>query len=88
MLSISILGPSFVVLIDNQVDIEVALDLGEDENKKETKKELDEKDTFFQVYATSVIVKKCHLSLQNNHTLHQYRNHIIDVQSPPPKHLV
>ena len=88
MLSLSILGPSFIVIIDSHADIEIALDLGEDENKKETKKELDEKKTFFQLYTTPAIAKKGHQNLQNNHIPHQYRNHIIDVQSPPPKHTV
>lgn len=86
MLSLSILGPSFIVLIDNQADIEVALELGEDENKKETKKELDEKDTFFELYRTTAIAKKSHVSFQNTHAVHLYGSHIIDVQSPPPEH--
>ncbi|MFT5893022.1 MAG: hypothetical protein ACI9Y7_003141 [Dokdonia sp.] len=77
-----------MVLIDSHADIEIALDLGEDENKKETKKELDEKKTFFQLHTTLALAKNCHQNLQNNHILHQYRNHIIDVQSPPPKHTV
>lgn len=85
---LSLLGPSFVVLIDNQADIEVALDLGEDENKKETKKELDEKDTFFEFYTTLAIEKKPYVSFQNNHILHLYGNHITDVQSPPPEYSV
>ena len=85
MLSLSILGPCFIVLIDKQADIEVALELGEDENKKESKKELDEKDTFFELYATPAIAKKSYVSFYNNHTVHLYGNHIIDVQSPPPE---
>lgn len=86
MLSLSILGPSFLMLIDSHCDIEIALDLGEEENKKDTKKELDEKDAFFQLYTTPIIAKKCHQISQNNHILHQYRSHVVDVQSPPPKY--
>lgn len=86
MLSLSILGPSFLMLIDSHCDIEIALDFGEEESKKDAKKELDEKDAFFQLYTTPVIAKKCRQISQNNHILHQYRNHIVDVQSPPPKH--
>lgn len=88
MLSLSILGPSFIVLVGNQADIEVALDHGEDENKKETKKELDEKDTFFELYATPAIAKKSYISFQNNHIIHLYGSHITDVQSPPPEYNV
>lgn len=84
MLSLSILGPSFLMLINSHCDIEIALDLGEEENK-ESKKELTEKDSFFQLYITPVIAKKCYQISQNKHILHQYRNHVIDVQSPPPK---
>lgn len=88
MLSLSILGPSFLMLIDSHCDIEIALDLGEEESKKDSKKELDEKDAFFQLYTTPVIAKKCHTNSQNNYILHQYRSHVIDVQSPPPKHFI
>lgn len=77
-----------MVLINKQADIEIALDLGEDENKKETKKELDEKDTFFELYATPAIAKKSYVSFHNNHTVHLYGNHIIDIQSPPPEYYV
>lgn len=74
------------MLIDSHCDIEVALDLGEEENKSDAKKELGEKDTFFQSYTTPVIAKKCRQISQNDLILHQYRSHIIDVQSPPPKY--
>ena len=86
MLSLSIIGPSFLMLIDSHCDIEMALDIGEEENKNDTKKELSEKDTFFQWYRTPIIAKKYRHILQSNHILHQYRNHIIDVQSPPPEY--
>jgi hypothetical protein len=88
LLSLSILGPSFLALIDSHSDIEVALELGEEENKKESKKELDEKKTFFESYSMSIIAKKCNLRLRNNYFLHHYGNHIIDVQSPPPEQFV
>lgn len=84
MLSLSILGPSFLMLINKHCDIEVVIDLGEEESK-DSKKEFNEKDTFFQSYITPVIVKKYHQIPQSNYIVHQYRNHIIDVQSPPPK---
>ena len=75
-----------MVLINKQADIEVALELGEDENKKESKKELDEKDTFFELYSTPAIAKKSYLNFQNNHIVHFYGSLILDVQSPPPEH--
>lgn len=76
------------MLIDSHCDIEVALDIGEEENKNDAKKEYSEKDSFFQSYTSPVIAKKCRQISQNNHILYQYRNHIIDVQSPPPKYSV
>lgn len=88
LLSLSILGPSFLVLIDNHSDIEVAIDLGEEENNSEGKKELDEKKTFFESYALPIIAKKCNLRLKSDYYLHYYGIHIIDVQSPPPEQFV
>lgn len=87
LLSLSILGPSFLALIDHS-DIEIALELGEEENKKESKKELDEKNTFFESFGLPIIAKKCNLRLINDYFLHHYGNHIIDVQSPPPEQFV
>lgn len=88
LLTLSILGPSFLVLINNHSDIEVAIDLGEEENKNENKKELDEKKTFFESYTLPVIAKRCNLRSKNNYYFHYYGNHIIDVQSPPPEQFV
>ena len=85
MLSLSILGPSFVVLIDNHCDIEVALDLGDEENKKDGKKEFEEKDTFFQSYITPVIAKKLDQTLDKNHIVYQYRNHVQKLGLPAPR---
>lgn len=88
LLSLSILGPSFLVLIDSHHDIEIAFDLGEEENQKESKKDLEEKkDTFLYKYHTPTIAKKSALASSNYFYLYQYRGYIIEVQSPPPKQI-
>lgn len=45
MLSFSILGPAFLALLENEADIEVVQDI--EEEKNETKKELEEYEKFF-----------------------------------------
>ncbi|MEP0263267.1 hypothetical protein [Dokdonia sp.] len=85
LLSLSILGPSVLVLLDNHSDIEVALELGEEENKKENIKELDLKNSFFQSHSDPVIANIHASALNSAYYLHFYGTYVIDVKSPPPE---
>ncbi len=49
MLVFSILAPSVLVIVESEDGMVTVCDHTEEENKKENKKELDEKDIFFQI---------------------------------------
>ncbi len=89
LLSISFLGPSFLVLINSHYEIKVALDIGEEENKKESIKELEEKkDTVLYKYHIPTIKKKNVLATSSYVYLHSYRGYVMEVKSPPPEQII
>jgi len=51
LLSISIVAPSVLSMCSEHYDIEIAKDLGEEDAKKESKKELEPQDTFFETFS-------------------------------------
>lgn len=57
LLSLSIVTPSVLSICSEHYDIEIAKDLGEEENKKEAKKKLEPKDPFFESFVTPQLAK-------------------------------
>lgn len=82
MLSFSILGPSLLVLLETETDIEIVQDV--EEEKKETKKELEEYQKFYNnlPYFTIKIINTDDLSAY--YYLVSPYGHIKDINSPPP----
>lgn len=87
VLSLSIVMPAVVSLYEDHYEIEVSSDYGENDTEKETKKELEEKDSFFESF---VIPQLATLEEQQEQTS-SYSSwssaYSIEIQLPPPKTL-
>lgn len=82
LLSLSILGPSFLALLENEAEIEIVQDL--EEEKKETKKELEEYEKFFSDLPTFSIEIVENRDLSGHHYLVSPYGHTRDINPPPP----
>lgn len=82
MLSFSILGPAFLALLDNEADIEVVQDI--EEEKNETKKELEEYEKFFNdlVFYSLEVDETAELS-SYSYFMSTY-DYTQDINIPPP----
>lgn len=88
ILSFSIVAPSVVSLWNDHYDIEISTDLGEEDTKKESKKELEEKDTFLEVFVTPELAIIEYSRLYNNaYQLDKY-SFTADITVPPPQELI
>jgi len=82
MLSFSILGPAFLSLFDNDINIEIVQDI--EEEKNETKKGLEEYEQFFNdVVSVSIALKETYDLSSYSYIISPY-GHTRDINIPPP----
>jgi hypothetical protein len=85
LLSLSILGPSFLALLNTDADIEVVQDI--EEEKEETKKELEEYKKFLNELPSFSIKVTDNRDLSSHYYLIKTYGHIKDIHSPPPDYI-
>lgn len=82
--TIAIMAPSFVVLLEFNSDSTLVIDFNEEEQKEE-KKELDEKNIFFYTSFFSVTaLKSTSNNILNAHNA-SYKINTLEIFLPPPK---
>lgn len=81
-MSLSIIGPSLSVIIDNDSEIEVVQDV--EEEKNESKNELEEFEKFFDSFSLIVSEIAALFRTSNYYYLASSSGHIKDIHSPPP----
>jgi len=86
LLSFSILGPSFIALGTNEIDIELTQDFDE-ESQKEGKKEIDEKEKFFENFEVISSEPLCEKGILVPFYLQKSYGWSPETHSPPPQHL-
>lgn len=85
MLSISIVTPSVISLWNDHYDIEISTDLGEEDTNKESKKELEEKDTFLETFSIPALASVQDVKLfQDSYQLPE-GSFTAKIHLPPPK---
>lgn len=84
IVTIAILAPSFVVLLEFNSDSTLVIDFNEEEQKEE-KKELNEKDIFFYTSFFSVTaLTSTSNNILNTHNT-SYKINALEIFLPPPK---
>lgn len=87
LLSLSILGPSYIALTEDNSEIEMVQDHEED-SQQENKKEIEEGEKFFKELFSSLesgfFIKKS----SNFFYVYNMHEYILDVHSPPPRHFI
>lgn len=81
-MSLSIIGPSLAVIIDNDSEIEVIQDV--EEEKNESKNELEEFEKFFDSFSLIFSETAALFRTSNYYYLASSYGHIKDIHSPPP----
>ena len=87
IVTIAILAPSFVVLLEFNSDSTLVIDFNEEEQKeqKEEKKELNEKDIFFYTSFFSVTaLTSTSNNILNTHNT-SYKINALEIFLPPPR---
>ena len=83
---VSILVPSVLPFLEYDNDILITMDLTDEESKKEHKKELNEKEVFFQEVSDNVSLEE----LSSHKLFNHYLASLIEVPQeiflPPPEH--
>jgi len=89
LLSISVLGPSVIMLLSNITqEHKMLVDLGEEENKKENKKEVDEKNSFFEFAEDATqIFKEDDIVINHRYLVKKYLL-TQEITSPPPEYFI
>lgn len=88
MLSTSIVTPSVISIWNDHYDIEISNDLGEDDTQKETKKELEEKDTLFESFVTPQLASMEQMKCYNSSYFLLESSFTADIHLPPPKEFI
>ena len=88
ILAFAILAPSIITLVGASGDKILVMDFTEEENKKEEKKEIPEKDFFFYRDFISLSSNYKEKSTVSNIFLEGDYSHSIDIFLPPPEYLV
>lgn len=88
ILSTSIVTPSVISIWNDHYDIEISSDLGEDDTQKETKKELEEKNTFFETFVTPQLAAIEHIKCYNSSYSLGESSFTVDIHLPPPKNFI
>ena len=88
ILSTSIVTPSVISFWNDHYDIEISTDLGEDDTQKESKKELEEKDTFFESFVTPQLAAMEQIKCYNSSYSLQESSFTVDIHLPPPKKVI
>ncbi len=83
-LTVSILGPSFVNLLENHMDIEIVQDIEEDATK-EAKLDLEEKQKILNRFSLASRAITAEVVRNMHYYLHKTYDFAIEVQSPPPE---
>lgn len=82
----SLFAPSILPILSADKDKVVAIDMNEEENKKETQKELDEKDIFFDVELHPVNSKVYLSSVLVTFYAEGESEHSNEILLPPPEY--
>ncbi len=88
LLSLSIVTPSVLSIYSDHYDIEISKDLGEDDTQKESEKEIEEKDAFFESFITLQIVALEHTERVNYSYSLGESYFTAEIHLPPPKYTV
>lgn len=87
ILSLSIVTPSVISFCEDHYEIEISKDLGENDTEKENKKELEEKDSFFESFVTPQLATLTEQQELANSSSSWSSAYAIEIQLPPPKTL-
>ena len=85
LLSVSILLPAVIAVVEHSVDITLNCDFGDEENKKEEKKEIDEKDIYFHSSSLQFNEKESPKNSALNDCNDGNYSHHLEIQLPPPE---
>ncbi len=85
MLTISILAPAVLDVLDTENGIDVTQNMGEEESKKEKKNQQEEKEVLMHYIAFSEFFELKSLTIDNFKYFEKYRNLYFDIQLPPPQ---
>lgn len=83
LLSLSILGPSCTAFFEHDKEVEVVQDI--EEEKNETKNELEDYEKFFTELLPLSIEHLENTNLASHYYLVKTYGHITDTQAPPPE---
>ena len=87
MVIFSLFAPSVLPLLPMDTDGVVAIEIIEEENKQESKKELEEKDVFFESeLVSSDFYQEFDDALASYYKLNS-SDHAMEIPIPPPEHL-
>ena len=86
LLAFAILAPSIITLVGANYDKILVMDFTEEENKKEEKKEISEKDFFFYRDFISPLSNYKEKSTVSNIYFEGDYSHSIDILLPPPEY--
>jgi len=85
LVTLAIVAPSVATLLDLDKDTAILIDFNEEENKKEEKKELDEKDTFFHAeFFSASTLEMTPFNLVSTYAK-GYNTNTLEIFLPPPK---
>lgn len=87
ILSLSIVTPSVLSFYEDHYEMEISKDLGENDTDKESKKELEEKDSFFENFVIPQLATWQEQQEESNSYSSWCSAHDIEIQLPPPKTL-
>lgn len=85
-ISFSILGPSFVMLLENKGDLEIVQDFDEESSKEEVK-DFEEGEKFLNDYHFIPLKHKNYQTLAFSFYQEIPYGHVTDVHSPPPDYI-
>ena len=85
MLTLSILAPAMVDVLLLDVTIEMVENSGDEESKKESKKEIEEKQFFYENLALASLLKFSDQDLRNHYYLNARYLAASEIPLPPPK---
>ncbi|WP_394748276.1 hypothetical protein [Spongiimicrobium salis] len=86
LLITAIMAPSVVTILDLDCKSWSVIDLNDDENKQENKKELNEKDVFFYILESGISAFPPLKTSSNPFYIEKGYSHVRDIFLPPPKY--
>jgi len=85
LVSISIVTPSVISFYNDHHDIEFSTDLGEEDTKEKSEKELEEKDTFLEIFVTPALAVIENVRCSNDFYSLRESSFTAKIHLPPPK---